>query len=352
MYCYHATLFIQVVDNRVPIKEENMVEDGGSMQNELDMDQLDKLRDLIASVDFNALVDLDNAAAAHNEAVAVGGQPEDKKIMLSSPSHHGGADTHYQGHHHQHHHHHHPLQQSDCGGYNSYTSCPVTPEADSRLPPDFSNHHSHHHPLTPVVQLPLNPMAADSSAPSTPSSYCELVQDEIVSIMKLEMSFENSNASFPLMSDETASIWHKVTASCNFNILNNVGGSATTILNEAVELCLKRNLIFLQEISDFTALSLETRTQLYINNMGSMCHVRGLMHQAAGAERSGPPTPGQNFSANFTWSSQADHSMQISYKDQRTGKIRLWKARALFLWLFTHNLFVAKLFHIPALDLN
>ena len=77
--------------------------------------------------------------------------------------------------------------------------------------------------------------------------------------------------------------------------------------SEAVELCLRRNLMFLQENPDFTSLSLDTRTRLYIANMGSMCHVRGVMQRGTSAAAS---------SSNFTCVSGDNNLLQISYKNQ------------------------------------
>ena len=136
-----------------------------------------------------------------------------------------------------------------------------------------------------------------------------LTQEEMLSVMKLEMSFENSGSSFPVMSEETTMIWNCVVASCNFQFLKS--SMTSSLLSEAVELCLKRNLILLQENPDFTSLAVETRTALYIQNMGSMCHVRGLMQRSSA-------------SLNFTCINKPN-KLQISYRDVKTGRTRLWK---------------------------
>ena len=94
-------------------------------------------------------------------------------------------------------------------------------------------------------------------------------------IYKIEMSFENSNNSIPVMSEETREIWDFISKSCDFKNLSQ--SFTSTLLTEAVEFSLRRNLIFLQENSDFTALSLHDRKNLYNRNMGSMCHVRAVM---------------------------------------------------------------------------
>ena len=79
------------------------------------------------------------------------------------------------------------------------------------------------------------------------------------------MSFENSNNSIPVMSDETSEIWEFISKSCN---LMSISQSFTgSLLTEAVEFSLRRNLIFLQENPDFTALSLADRKTLYNRNM-------------------------------------------------------------------------------------
>lgn len=71
---------------------------------------------------------------------------------------------------------------------------------------------------------------------------------------------------------------------------------------------MRRNLMFLQENPDFTSLTLDTRKQLYIANMGSMCHVRGVMQRV----------PQATAAANqFTCVSSGDNNLfQISYKNQ------------------------------------
>ena len=62
-------------------------------------------------------------------------------------------------------------------------------------------------------------------------------------IYKIEMSFENSNNSIPVMSEETSEIWSYISKSCN---LTTISQSFTgSLLTEAVEFSLKRNLIFL-----------------------------------------------------------------------------------------------------------
>jgi len=316
------------MDNRVTIKEEDERGDGEvDINNELDMEQLDKLQALIASVDFNSLVDIEPEQQKAEEA---------SKRLLFSPSVEDSYQPHLNSHGHLGHHevkmnnHHHNQSDQVYTSSPSSSSYPVTPDPEPRLAPTF----------------PLNGPAAGATTHTSVlhnglaglNGYAELSQEDVMSIMKLEMSFENSNSSFrfPLMSEETSSIWDNVIMSCNFNMLSNCSSSATNILNEAVELCLKRNLIFLQENCDFTSLSLETRTQLYINNMGSMCHVRGLLcagGTAAAArqqQQSAAVQPRQAFGSNFTLSSQADNSVQISYKDQRTGKLRLWKIESGF----------------------
>lgn len=167
-------------------------------------------------------------------------------------------------------------------------------------PPDLSQYKPPDFPENKVPEFP-------DYKPDR-SSKVELGQEEMLSLMKLEMSFENSSSSFPVMSAETASIWNSVLLSCNFDTLNN--RLTKGLLSEAVELCLRRNLIFLQENLDFTSLSVETRKLLYGKNMVSMCHVRGLMLRSSSAQ-------------NFTCISNSN-LVQISYKNMRTGEMKLW----------------------------
>ena len=122
-------------------------------------------------------------------------------------------------------------------------------------------------------------------------TFPQLSEEDMMSIYKLEMSFENSFASIPLMGAETNEIWDFISQSWNFRKVSH--SFTSSLLTEAVELCLRRNLIFLQENSDFASLSIKDRKVgikhillnirkelyqvLYNNNMGSMCHVRGVM---------------------------------------------------------------------------
>jgi hypothetical protein len=71
-----------------------------------------------------------------------------------------------------------------------------------------------------------------------------LGEEEMLSLMKLEMSFENSNSSLPCMSPETAAIWNAVLSSYNFELLKN--GFHFDWISEAIEVSLRRNLIFMQ----------------------------------------------------------------------------------------------------------
>ena len=141
------------------------------------------------------------------------------------------------------------------------------------------------------------------------------------------MSFENSNNSIPVMSDETREIWNFISKSCD---LATISQSFTrSLLTEAVEFSLRRNLIFLQENSDFTSLSLKDRKTLYNRNMGSMCHVRAVMqhrskqdflllHSSHASPDTGSlVTPGAGHSLN-------SEQFEISYKNHRTGKVRRW----------------------------
>merc|ERR1712088_824111 len=157
-----------------------------------------------------------------------------------------------------------------------------------------------------------------SQLPPVPTGIClQLSEEDMMHIYKIEMSFENSNNSIPVMSEETSQIWSYISKSCN---LTTISQSFTgSLLTEAVEFSLKRNLIFLQENSDFTSLSLKDRMTLYNRNMGSMCHVRAVMQHGSanlcptlitigGVQIGGPP--GEQF--------------EISYKNHKTGKVRRW----------------------------
>lgn len=162
-----------------------------------------------------------------------------------------------------------------------------------------------------------------SQIPAVPTGIClQLSEEDMMHIYKIEMSFENSNNSIPVMSEETSEIWSYISKSCN---LTTISQSFTgSLLTEAVEFSLKRNLIFLQENSDFTSLSLKDRMTLYNRNMGSMCHVRAVMQHSnlcptlitiGGVQIGGRPAghggqPGDQF--------------EISYKNHKTGKVRRW----------------------------
>jgi len=169
---------------------------------------------------------------------------------------------------------------------------------------------------------------------SVPASIClQLSEEDMMHIYKIEMSFENSNNSIPVMSDETSEIWNFINKSCNFSNLSQ--SFTSTLLTEAVEFSLRRNLIFLQENSDFTALSLKDRKNLYNRNMGSMCHVRAVMQHTTkhdflvrGGLNYNHNTQNQNTRSVLSLGTQqnlnhSDH-FEISYKNHKTGKIRRW----------------------------
>jgi hypothetical protein len=59
-----------------------------------------------------------------------------------------------------------------------------------------------------------------------------------------------------------------------------------------------------------------TRTLLYKQNMGSLCHVRGLMLRSSATSSS---ATAQNFTCITT-----SNMVQISYKNQRTGEMKFW----------------------------
>ncbi len=88
-----------------------------------------------------------------------------------------------------------------------------------------------------------SPAAAVSPVLARPV-YLVLGEEEMLGLMKLEMSFENSNSSLPCMSPETAAIWNAVLTSYNFELLKN--GFHFDWISEAIEVSLRRNLIFMQ----------------------------------------------------------------------------------------------------------
>jgi len=166
---------------------------------------------------------------------------------------------------------------------------------------------------------------------SVPAGIClQLSEEDMMHIYKIEMSFENSNNSIPVMSDETSEIWNFISKSCNFNNLSQ--SFTSSLLTEAVEFSLRRNLIFLQENSDFTALSLKDRKNLYNRNMGSMCHVRAVMQHTTKHDflvRGGINHNTQNQNTRTLLNlgqPNLNHSehFEISYKNHKTGKIRRW----------------------------
>jgi len=188
-------------------------------------------------------------------------------------------------------------------------------EKDVDVKPDIKNNKKDFNPNTPSDQL------------TVPSGIClQLSEGDMMHIYKIEMSFENSNNSIPVMSEETSEIWNYISKSCQFN---NISQSFTSsLLTEAVEFSLRRNLIFLQENSDFTALSLKDRKNLYNRNMGSMCHVRAVMQHTTKHDflvRGGGQSQtravvnmGQSHNLNH-----AEH-FEICYKNHKTGKIKRW----------------------------
>jgi len=188
-------------------------------------------------------------------------------------------------------------------------------EKDVDVKPDIKNNKKDFNPNTPGDQL------------TVPSGIClQLSEGDMMHIYKIEMSFENSNNSIPVMSEETSEIWNFISKSCQFN---NISQSFTSsLLTEAVEFSLRRNLIFLQENSDFTALSLKDRKNLYNRNMGSMCHVRAVMQHTnkhdflvrggGHGQTRALVNMGQSHNLNH-----AEH-FEICYKNHKTGKIKRW----------------------------
>jgi len=188
-------------------------------------------------------------------------------------------------------------------------------EKDVDVKPDIKNNKKDYDRNVPSDQL------------TVPNGIClQLSEGDMLHIYKIEMSFENSNNSIPVMSEETSEIWNYISKSCQ---INNISQSFTSsLLTEAVEFSLRRNLIFLQENSDFTALSLKDRKNLYNRNMGSMCHVRAVMQHTTKHDflvRGG----GQNHTRaliNLGQPQNLNHAehFEICYKNHKTGKIKRW----------------------------
>ena len=154
----------------------------------------------------------------------------------------------------------------------------------------------------------------------------QLSEEDMMYIYKIEMSFENSNNSIPVMSEETSEIWNFISKSCN---LTSISQSFTgSLLTEAVEFSLRRNLIFLQENSDFTSLSLKDRKTLYNRNMGSMCHVRAVMQHRNKQDfllLHSSSTNGTMISIGAgAQTATGVEQFEISYKNHVTGKVRRW----------------------------
>ena len=240
-------------------------------EDSLDLDQLDNLQNLISTCDFSSVLDEEEAMEELMQSSRVSAPP---------PSSSQACPT------------------SSLGAANS-----------SRISPPPSSTTTLTNQTTGVERTSPVP---NCSVPAVIK--VNLSQEEMLSLMKLEMSYENSNASLPVMTSETTSLWRTVTESCNFELLNN--GMTSRLVGEAVELCLKRNIIFLQENTDFTSLPLQTRKELYIQNMGSMCHVRGVIQRAS--------FPQGVAASRFSISSSNTLQLQISFKVEKTGKSRLW----------------------------
>jgi len=190
-------------------------------------------------------------------------------------------------------------------------------EKDMDVKPDIKNN-----------EKDFSPTVA-SQPPTVPNGIClQLSEEDMMHIYKIEMSFENSNNSIPVMSEETSEIWNFISKSCDFNNLSQ--SFTSNLLTEAVEFSLRRNLIFLQENSDFTALSLKDRKNLYSRNMGSMCHVRAVMQHTNKHDFLVRGGPGLVYSQNRTLLNLDQQNMnhtehfEICYKNHKTGKIRRW----------------------------
>merc|ERR1719397_1968585 len=134
-------------------------------------------------------------------------------------------------------------------------------------PTPLQSHQGHEDVKPDINKNKKNFTSTDTTArTSIPTGIClQLSEEDMMLIYKLEMSFENSFASIPLMGAETNEIWDFISQSWNFRKVSH--SFTSSLLTEAVELCLRRNLIFLQENSDFTSLSIKDRKVLYNNNM-------------------------------------------------------------------------------------
>jgi len=181
--------------------------------------------------------------------------------------------------------------------------------------------------VKPDINKNEKDFSSDTTAvPSIPTGIClQLSEEDMMYIYKLEMSFENSFASIPHMGAETNEIWDFISQSWNFRKVSH--SFTSSLLTEAVELCLRRNLIFLQENSDFTSLSIKDRKVLYNNNMGSMCHVRGVMQHTTKHDflvRGGTTESRVQGQGVIAFHQPPADIFEISYKNHKTGKIRRW----------------------------
>lgn len=209
-------------------------------------------------------------------------------------------------------------------------SYPFENEAD--IKPDIKNHEKDFSPTTNATNVSPTSTATTRNIVSTqqptsvPTGIClQLSEEDMMHIYKIEMSFENSNNSIPVMSEETSEIWNFISKSCS---LTSISQSFTgSLLTEAVEFSLRRNLIFLQENSDFTSLSLKDRKTLYNRNMGSMCHVRAVMQHRNKQDfllLHSYSNNGTMISIGGGSDSGHGEQFEISYKNHLTGKVRRW----------------------------
>jgi len=207
-------------------------------------------------------------------------------------------------------------------------------ENETDVKPDIKSHEKDFSPTAVVSSAASTPTSTATSRglvrqqpqhqqpTAVPTGIClQLSEEDMMYIYKIEMSFENSNNSIPVMSNETSEIWEFISKSCN---LMSISQSFTgNLLTEAVEFSLRRNLIFLQENPDFTALSLADRKTLYNRNMASMCHVRAVMHHR-NRQEAGAGEGGNNQALIAIGNGNNGEQFEISYKNARTGKVRRW----------------------------
>lgn len=198
------------LDSKQPIKEE-IIEGGGG--GDFELDSMDKLENLIFDCnftrDFSDEIRLKRSPSSSSASDRLGNQLHDEAC--------GGRGG--------------LLSVDDDGDAFAAAVAASNPATTS---PAYVRTSPMLHLSPPPSQQQLN---ANSSFPCSPNfassplaspsltaaatARLELSGRETMSLMKLEMSFENSNSSLPQMSPETESIWTTVMLSCDLASLQN-----------------------------------------------------------------------------------------------------------------------------------